>query len=305
MPDLTEMVLLGGFGAAFGIFVLAALLRRRGVQRPAPGRNDDAGAEDAALDSLEWGRVLPPPLPVGRVPVWFYQPLDLLGAGLVFGVFGMLAWGAAGTARDAPLDLKPATLLVNIGFQCFMAGLVAMFGVRRVGWATWLGLRWPGWHWVFLIAPCAVLFMWAVFGGLQYSGYMDWMQSLGVETVQDTVKLLQKSEDPMVLGLMSLTAVIVAPICEEMVFRGYFYPVLKKFAGAWTAAACSAWIFASAHGNLTVVLPLFLFGGLLVFIYEKTGSIWAPIAVHCCFNSATVIVQIAARCYDLPLNNPP
>ena len=305
MPDLTEMVLVGGFSAAFGVFVLAALLRGRGALRPAAAQREDVAAQESVLDPLDEGGALPPPLPVGRVPVWFYQPLDLLGAVLVFGVFGLLALGAAGAVHDATPELKPSTLLVNIGFQCFMAGMVAMFGVRRVGWAAWLGLRWPGWHWVFLIAPCAVLFMWAIFGGLQCSGYMDWMQSLGVETVQDTVKLLQKSEDPMVLGLMSLTAVVVAPLCEEIVFRGYFYPVLKKFAGAWVAAACSAWIFASAHGNLTVLLPLFLFGGLLVFLYEKTGSLWAPVAVHCCFNSATVIVQIAARYYDLPFDNPP
>jgi membrane protease YdiL (CAAX protease family) len=36
-----------------------------------------------------------------------------------------------------------------------------------------------------------------------------------------------------------------------------------------------------------------------VWIYEKTGSLWAPIAVHFCFNSATVIVQILDRYYHI------
>jgi membrane protease YdiL (CAAX protease family) len=167
-----------------------------------------------------------------------------------------------------------------------------------------MGLRWPGWRWVFLIAPGAVFLMWLVFGGLQISGYVEWMESLGVETVQDTVQLLQTTDDPLLFGLMAFAAVIAAPLCEEIVFRGYFYPVMKKFAGMWPAAICSALVFSAAHGNLTAVLPLFLFGGLLVFIYEKTGSLWAPIAVHFCFNGATVAIQMAARYYNLPLEGP-
>jgi membrane protease YdiL (CAAX protease family) len=179
--------------------------------------------------------------------------------------------------------------------------LVAVLVVSRVGWDQWLGLRWRQWHWVFVIAPGAVFFMWLVFGGLQISGYVKWMESLGVETVQETVQLLQESRDPLILGLMAFAAVIAAPVCEEVVFRGFLYPVMKKFAGAWPAAICSALVFASAHGNLTALLPLFIFGGVLVFVYEKTGSIWAPIAVHFCFNGATVIVQLAAHHFNLPL----
>ena len=144
-----------------------------------------------------------------------------------------------------------------------------------------------------------------LFGGLQRSGFMEWIESLGVETVQDTVKLLQESSDPLILGLMAFAAVVAAPLCEEIVFRGYFYPVAKKFAGPWAAGICSALVFAAAHGNLAALLPLFIFGCLLVFIYEKTGSLWAPIAVHFCFNGATVIIQMAARYYNLPLDASP
>jgi membrane protease YdiL (CAAX protease family) len=98
---------------------------------------------------------------------------------------------------------------------------------------------------------------------------------------------------------MIVAAVIAAPLCEEIVFRGYFYPVLKRTAGTWAAAFSSALVFAAAHGSLTALLPLFLFGLVLVFVYEKTGSIWAPIAVHFCFNGLTVLVQMAIR------TNPP
>jgi membrane protease YdiL (CAAX protease family) len=50
---------------------------------------------------------------------------------------------------------------------------------------------------------------------------------------------------------------------------------------------------------------LFLFGGLLVLLYEKTGSLWAPVSVHFCFNSATVVVQFLARHFGIPLDGTP
>jgi membrane protease YdiL (CAAX protease family) len=48
------------------------------------------------------------------------------------------------------------------------------------------------------------------------------------------------------------------------------------------------------------LLPLFVFGLVLVALYEYTGSIWAPVAVHFVFNAATVAVQILLRFVDLP-----
>jgi membrane protease YdiL (CAAX protease family) len=125
------------------------------------------------------------------------------------------------------MEISPSVLVVNIGFQFFMAGIVTLIVCQRVGVATWLGLRWAKWPWVLLIAPGAVLFMWTIFGGLQVSGYLKWMESLGVETVQDTVKLPKESRDPVVLGLMAFAAVVAAPICEEMVFRGYVATVAE------------------------------------------------------------------------------
>lgn len=306
MNDPTEIVLTGGFVAALGIFMFFAWLRavsNAGKPVNLPATEDESPYQSPTR--LEFPSKLPPELPVGKVPTWFYQPFDLIGAAFVFLFFSFMVIASFGAPDDTTVALTPPILLVNIGFQFMMAGVVTILVIRRVGPVEWLGLRWPAWRWVFLIAPGAVFLMWSIFGGLQYSGYMEWMESLGVETVQDTVKLLQDSKDPLILGLMAFAAVIAAPLCEEIVFRGYFYPVLKKFSGVWPAALCSALVFAGAHGSLTAFLPLFLFGCLLVLIYEKTGSLWASIAVHLCFNGATVLVQVASRYLDIPLEAAP
>jgi membrane protease YdiL (CAAX protease family) len=298
MSDPTALVLTGSFTIALGIFVLFAAVRMAGGRKHPP--TDVVSPYQAPLEGID----LPPEPPVGKVAVWFYRPLDLVGAAIVFAMFAVLVTMRTSGGDGAP-SFEAGTLLVNLGFQVVMVVAVALPVVLRVGWVSWLGLRWQGWPWVFLIAPGSVVVMWVVFGGLKLSGYMDWMESFGVETVQDTVQLLRKSEDPLVLGLMSVTAVFAAPLCEEIVFRGYFYPVLKRFAGAWPAAVSASLVFGAAHGNLTALLPLFLFGGLLVWVYERTGSLWAPVAVHCCFNSATVIAQMAVRYYHIPLQGSP
>lgn len=308
MSDPTTLVISGTFAMALAMFVVVAALRGwSGILAPRATSGGDVGNSENPPYGPPSVTSMPsetlPELPAGRVPVRFYMPMDLLGAGVVFLVFSGLVLASLRSKAAAPV-LDPGTLMVNIGFQFMMAGLVAVMMIRRIDWVSWLGLRWRGWPWVFLIAPGAVGFMWLVFGGLQFSGYVKWMESLGVETVQDTVKLLQESDDPALLGLMSFAAVIAAPLCEELVFRGYFYPVLKKFVGLPVAALCSALVFAAAHGSLTALLPLIIFGCVLVFLYEKTGSLWAPIAAHFCFNGATVVIQMAIRYLEIPIQMP-
>lgn len=302
MSDPTQLVITGGFALAVVVFLAAALFRAWGKSDAA---NLAIGKElENGWTSTDESQALPPESPDGKVAVWFYRPVDLWGVAVVFAVFSGLVLASLHTAEATKPILDPGALVVNIGFQFLMAGLVAVMVGRRMDWVSWLGLRWERWPWVLLIAPGAVMFMWLVFGGLQYSGYVEWMESLGVETVQDTVKLLQESNDPLLLGLMAFAAVIAAPLCEEIVFRGYFYPVMKKFGGMSVATLASSLVFASAHGSVTALLPLFIFGCVLVFLYEKIGSLWAPIAAHLCFNGATVLVQLVVRYYEIPIELP-
>lgn len=303
MTDPTEFVLTTSFTTALGIFLVSAVIRKLWLRKPLiasepPPYTAEESSPYATPSQLQSS----PPKLLGRVPTWFYQPFDLIGVGIIYLVFFALALNSVRSAHKPELAISQDGLIASIGFQFMMAGAVVIMVLNhRIKLTEWLGLRWRKWPWVFVIAPAVVVLMWVVFGVLQASGYMNWMESLGVESVQETVKLLQTSQNPQILALMAFAAVVAAPICEEIVFRGYLYPVAKKFAGPWAAGIFTALVFASAHASLSALLPLFIFGGLLVIVYEKTGSIFAPMAVHFGLNGATVLVQLLVRFHHLPV----
>lgn len=281
MTNPTVITLQVCFLGALGMFALTALARAVAARRTAG---------------------TPPPMPVGRVATWPYLALDLVWMGFLFLTFYSLSIGTARLmATQTELTISPLGLLQTIGFHLVLAGMTGAVMVWRIGPLAWLGLRWPGWRWVLLIAPAGVAAMWLFGGLLSVTGYLTWLKSLGVDGLQDSVKLLQTTRDPLTLALMAVAATVAAPLCEEIVFRGYLYPAAKKFAGPWVAGICSALVFAAAHNSLAPLLPLFYFGCLLVLAYELTGSLWAPIAMHFCFNTATVVIQVVARAYDIPL----
>ncbi len=303
MSDPTALVLTISFAAAMGIFILGAGVRFLGNRRNATEHEQSADAELADSPYQPPGTFdNSAPLPSRGIVIGIYNRVDLLGIALIYLIFSGLIMGSLYSPQQTDVVPSSSGLIASIGLQFMLAGIALVMVFQRIRPAAWLGLRWPQWPWVFLIAPCTVIAMWSIFLVLQHSGYMRWIESLGVKTVQDSVKILQTSNDHLILGLMAFAAVIVAPICEEIVFRGYLYPASKKFAGPWVAAIFTALFFASAHGSLVALLPLFIFGLVLAYAYEKTGSLWAPIAIHLCFNGATVAMQLAARALDLPLD---
>lgn len=250
----------------------------------------------------------PPPLPAEapvptgaqawlRVRVDCYRPLDLPLIGLVFLLYFALT-ALPGDPNPESLEKRftPEALATSMIFQLALMGMVVGFMNWRCKPVEWLGLRWQSWPLAFAIAPLTVFFMWCLMGALHLSGWNGWLErSLGIDSMQEAVKVLQESRDAVVVGLMAVAAVLVAPVTEEVVFRGYLYPAAKRFCGPLGGVLFSSLVFAAAHGNVVALAPLFVLAVLLCAIFEFTGSLWACIAVHFLFNAATVAMQLLAR----------
>jgi len=106
----------------------------------------------------------------------------------------------------------------------------------------------------------------------------------GVPTVQHAVQMVSAAQNPGEIAVQFLSVIIMAPIAEELLFRGTLYPALKNAGHPRLAVIVSAILFAAVHAKLELMLPLTLLGIALVWLYEKTGSILAPIFMHATFN---------------------
>ena len=79
---------------------------------------------------------------------------------------------------------------------------------------------------------------------------------------------------------------MLAPVFEEVVFRGVLYSTLRRRFNAPVAMVVSALIFSLAHGYGTFGLVTIIWSGLLwAWAYEKTGSILPGMAAHALNNS--------------------
>ena len=83
-----------------------------------------------------------------------------------------------------------------------------------------------------------------------------------------------------VLGGMSL-----APVVEEVFFRGFIFAGLRQRYKWYIAASISSLLFALMHLQITGFIPLFFMGFLLAFLYHRSDSIWLPILCHCVMNA--------------------
>ena len=82
-----------------------------------------------------------------------------------------------------------------------------------------------------------------------------------------------------------LSAVIGAPLFEELLFRGYLQTALRRLTGGpWIAIILTAALFGLAHLSAWMFAPLFLLAIGLGYVYERTANLYATMLIHASFN---------------------
>jgi membrane protease YdiL (CAAX protease family) len=200
------------------------------------------------------------------------------------GIIGMLAsgssWKAAGEAfihgnfNLTSNMLVIATVLSSVFTACLFAKL-----------------RWTpvSRHWL-REKPVGVLF-WAALAALGSILPSEWL----VEQMQHTMPEAQEKlfEQIMAQPIGYISIGIVAPLAEEMVFRG---AILRKLLGRfgekwhWVAILISAVIFGAVHGNIPQFVHAALIGMLLGWMYYRTGSILPGVLLHWVNNTVAYVM---------------
>jgi uncharacterized protein len=145
--------------------------------------------------------------------------------------------------------------------------------------------------WQFGLRPtparrAAGLVVLTIFAFLLFSAV--WAVALNESTKEKLLEQLGANETLLLLALSALLTTVVAPICEEMLFRGYIFAALSKWRGWLPGAAITGVLFGAVHvGSAPVIdlVPLAALGFLLCVLYRRTGSLYPGIATHSLNNS--------------------
>ena len=103
------------------------------------------------------------------------------------------------------------------------------------------------------------------------------------------LELVLGSRDPLALALLLLTAVVLAPLFEEVIFRGTLLPVLAARVGSGTAVLLSALVFALAHLSIGELAPLTVLGIGLGLLRLRGGRLLPCVLMHALWNGITFL----------------
>lgn len=222
--------------------------------------------------------------------------LIYLGSSLVTGVIVIAAAGLSGSGEDVPLALivlvSPLALL--LATLAWLAVRYGRAGVRAavphrwawpdvafgagVGVACFVGQR------VLLIAAVLVL---------QAFGY-------DLPPVQETFRVI--ADNPATAPVLVLTAIVLAPVAEELLFRGVVFRGIRARTGFWVAALASAALFTLAHlgdasgplGDAVIVAGILPLGLAFAALMEHRRSLVSSMVAHGVVNGGTLVVLFAS-----------
>jgi CAAX protease family protein len=213
-------------------------------------------------------------------------PVALL-AGLVLAAVGALvvdlpalALGANVSSSHTPPGLVLAdTVVQDVGFV-LAAIYFAHLGGRTV--RSWqFGLRRPGVGWKHAAGLIVLLIVSFILLSVLWG-------ALAGEEKEELLNTLGTNEGAALLILSAILTCVVAPICEEFLFRGYVFTALRNQLGTAGGAVITGAIFGLVHAGSAPLLdlaPLALLGFGLCLLYRYTGSLYPGIVAHSINNS--------------------
>jgi membrane protease YdiL (CAAX protease family) len=240
----------------------------------------------AVVLCLMRGRLMPP-VPMAPVPWGLWDVLK------VAALFGLAAEALRRLCADpgAPPLLGRDEWFAAAFARLFLIGAILLVVLdERKGALAHLGMRGP--------ALKSALLGLAAFVVLQVPlKTIETAQLLYVERVdlQETLVALLVTRDLWALGLIVLVGVVIAPVAEELLFRGYLQPAAEQWFGTWPAIFLSALFFAAAHPQFSVMLPMFILGFTAAWIFARTRCLAGPILLHAANNAQVVLYYLAIR----------
>jgi membrane protease YdiL (CAAX protease family) len=218
----------------------------------------------------------------------------------------MIVWflghiALAGTLSTAVMALggTPQSQALNVTMQSLLGGGLGLWLIQHWGRrdqdmvVLWIPLRLG-------FSPSSGgplgLLAWVI-GGLSVglilviTGTLLSAFTIGESTsTQGALELFSGNSAIEVRMALAISAVVFAPIFEEIIFRGFLYRNLRDVLGKTPAMLLTGFLFALVHLDLNLLLPLTGLGFALCLLFERSGSLLAPILVHAAWNLSQLAI---------------
>ncbi len=212
--------------------------------------------------------------------------ISAVGVPLVaFPLVGALTAGLGSPRREA------VSVVINYGVMALPSLLILWRQLRSLpGERAPLG-GWMQWH----VRPLLSALRDALAGWLMVTPVVMLTGWLLVRLVGDPggsnplLELVLGSRDPLALALLALTAVVLAPLFEETIFRGALLPVLATQVGPLPGVLLSGLLFAMAHISVGELAPLTVLGVGLGLVRLRSGRLWPSVLMHGLWNAVTFL----------------
>ncbi|HEY8240607.1 MAG TPA: type II CAAX endopeptidase family protein [Kiritimatiellia bacterium] len=189
-------------------------------------------------------------------------------------------------------DIDPEQLLIVVQSATFhwtaLAVTIVWLKVKGIPWASAFGLRLRelparvGQGVILLLATMPVLIFYTLLYGLV-------LQATGQDVAQQEVAYaISEAASPVMRGYFFFLAVVLAPLAEEILFRGVVMVALAKRLGAAAAITVTSLLFAVMHGHVPSIVPLFILSVALSLAYICTESLLVAVVMHGIFNLVSV-----------------
>lgn len=223
------------------------------------------------------------PFPLSEEAQWFnrFDTVVVLAFSTLLAVLGVKTIEAAAPKYTLELLLSGISIQLIVGF-----GALTYLVVRKVPLGPFF---WSGKMTLLRAAGLAVLLIVLFRPVVGLANFLVNGLDANGEKVQDLVKFFEDNSDPAIRWWMVLAAVIIAPVVEELVFRGLIYRVLKRQCGRVASLLFTSVLFALVHGHLPSVVPLTVLACCLTIGLELSGTLMVPMLMHAIFNATTLL----------------
>ena len=226
----------------------------------------------------------------GRVRADELDLPELLMSIVFAGFFAMLTGSAVQRHRGAEPPVSIDAVLPN-------SAMFIIFVIGIAGFMRFRGLRLRRTFGLDQVRPLAVL-GWAcglILVAFPLAGAANAITALASHGQLDPQPLVDlfvkvaKQRDFAAMSKILVSAVFIQPVCEEFLFRGFFYGVWKRYIGPWRAGFFACLLFAALHTSLAAFAGLFVLAICLNIAYERTGSLLVPMGMHALFNLTSLL----------------